>query len=232
MNWISGDWYGLLRPEVAYMALAGAALVAGAAVGFERDRMEKPAGLRTMALVSLGAALFTMLSLLLAGPTGDRGRIAAQIVTGVGFLGAGAIMRGPLGVSGLTTATTVWVVAAIGTVIGAGYGTPGLALSVAVALLLAGVARLERWLIGACDYRAVELRFDRDGGKTLVRIEDILDTYQIPPAGRRTVDAEAGISHLRLSYCNVHRHHREILSRLADVAGVREIRRESPPAAG
>lgn len=226
-NWMTADWYRVLRPEFAHLALAGAAVVSGAVVGFERERMEKPAGLRTMTLVSLGAALFTMLSLHLAAPLGDRGRIAAQIVTGVGFLGAGAIMRGPLGVRGLTTAATVWVVAAIGTVIGAGFGTPGLALGLAVGLLLAGVARLERRLQGTCDFRVAELGFDRDGGKTLVRIEDILDAYQIPISARRVADLDPDRSQLRLSYCNVHRHHKEILTRLADVSGVREIRRES-----
>jgi putative Mg2+ transporter-C (MgtC) family protein len=89
----------------------------GAALGLEREWRQKPAGLRTNILIALGAALFTILSLRLGT---DTARIAAQVVTGIGFLGAGAILRSGRSVHGMTTAATIWVNAAIGMAAGAG----------------------------------------------------------------------------------------------------------------
>ena len=108
----------------------------GAAVGFERELRDREAGIRTHLLVSLGAALFTIVSaygfhsFLTHGGSvvrADPARIAAQIVVGIGFLGAGAIIREGLSVRGLTTAATLWVVAAIGLASGAGYYGPAVA---------------------------------------------------------------------------------------------------------
>ncbi|HEY6030006.1 MAG TPA: MgtC/SapB family protein [Gaiellaceae bacterium] len=105
----------------------------GAAVGIERELREREAGLRTHLLVSLGSALFTLASAygfhewFVAGGNVTRidpTRIAAQIVTGIGFIGAGAIIREGLSVRGLTTAATLWIVAAIGLASGAGYYWP------------------------------------------------------------------------------------------------------------
>lgn len=96
------------------------AALLGAALGFEREIRQKDAGLRTNILISVGAALFTLMSIEISGPSGDPGRIAAQIVTGIGFLGAGAIMRTDSGIQGLTTAATVWVNAAVGVAAGGG----------------------------------------------------------------------------------------------------------------
>jgi putative Mg2+ transporter-C (MgtC) family protein len=109
------------------LALAGAL---GGAIGFERELREREAGLRTHMIVCIGSALFTIISaygfteFLTSGDTvvrADPTRIAAQIVTGIGFLGAGAIIRQGISVRGLTTAATLWVVAAIGMAAGAGY---------------------------------------------------------------------------------------------------------------
>ena len=120
----------LTWPEVL-LRLALAA-VFGAAIGVERELREREAGLRTHLLVSVGSALFTIVSaygfreFLVHGGSvvrTDPSRIAAQIVTGIGFLGAGAIIRQGLSVRGLTTAATLWVVAAIGMASGAGYYT-------------------------------------------------------------------------------------------------------------
>ena len=94
------------------------AAVIGGALGVERELRRKSAGFRTNILIALGCAVFTIVSISLSASTPDR--VAAQIVTGVGFLGAGAIMRGRATVHGLTTAATVWVNAALGTAAGAG----------------------------------------------------------------------------------------------------------------
>jgi len=95
------------------------AIVIGGLLGAERELRHKSAGFRTNILIALGCAVFTITSVTLT-PNADPGRIAAQIVTGVGFLGAGAIMRGNEGIQGLTTAATVWVNAALGVAAGAG----------------------------------------------------------------------------------------------------------------
>ena len=95
-------------------------LVLGGVMGLERQYNDKPAGYATNSIICVGATLFTILSLYMAQMGGDPGRIAAQIVSGVGFLGAGAILREGNKVSGLTTAASVWLVAAIGMAVGFG----------------------------------------------------------------------------------------------------------------
>ena len=117
------------------------AAVLGGAIGFERELREREAGLRTHMLVSVGAALFTLVSAYAwsdwhfsnaRGIVFDPTRIAAQVVTGIGFLGAGAIIRQGLSVRGLTTAATLWVVAAIGMATGAGFYTAAVITTVLV----------------------------------------------------------------------------------------------------
>ena len=142
-------WEATLR-----LALAGAL---GAVIGFERELRDREAGIRTHLLVSMGSALFTIVSafgfheflanggaVVRADPT----RIAAQIVTGIGFLGAGAIIREGLSVRGLTTAATLWVVAAIGMASGAGYYWPAVATTVLTIFAL--------WPLRLIAYRMIE----------------------------------------------------------------------------
>ncbi|MDQ6918913.1 MAG: MgtC/SapB family protein, partial [Candidatus Dormibacteraeota bacterium] len=110
------------------------ALVLGALIGIEREYRGHPAGVRTLAMVSVGSCIFTAVGIFVfPGHVTDPTRIAAQVVTGVGFLGAGAIFRADDGVKGLTTAATVWVVAAIGMSVGF-----GLYLVAAAAVVIAG----------------------------------------------------------------------------------------------
>jgi putative Mg2+ transporter-C (MgtC) family protein len=106
----------------------------GAAIGLERELRQKPAGLRTNILIALGSALFTAISIEIARGGGTPDRIASQIVTGIGFLGAGAILRSGGSVHGMTTAATIWVNAAIG--MAAGAGLPGLAVAATVVTLV------------------------------------------------------------------------------------------------
>ena len=106
----------------------------GSVVGFERALRDKPAGFRTNILICVGACVFTIASQSLGETTVDKTRIAAQIVTGVGFLGAGAIIRDAKGVVGLTTAATIWAVAAVG--MAAGFGEVFLALSGTLFIML------------------------------------------------------------------------------------------------
>jgi putative Mg2+ transporter-C (MgtC) family protein len=111
----------------------------GAAIGVEREYRHKPAGLRTNILIAVGSALFTIVSMDMARHGGSPDRIAAQIVTGIGFLGGGCILRSGFSVHGMTTAATIWVNAAVG--IAAGSGAFALA-AVATALTLVVLAVL------------------------------------------------------------------------------------------
>ena len=113
------------------------AVLLGAVVGYERERQGKPAGLRTHAMVALGAALFTVVSLYGFGESADTSRVAAMIVSGIGFLGAGAILHERGGVQGLTTAASLWVTAAIGIAVGVGM----MLMSLATAALVFAVLR-------------------------------------------------------------------------------------------
>lgn len=123
-----------IHPQMLFRLLI--AMLLGALVGYERERVGKAAGVRTHGMVSLGAALFTVVSLYGFEGTGDPARVAAQIVTGIGFLGAGAILHSGAGVQGLTTAATMWVTAAVGMAVGVGMTLMSVATTVLVFLLL------------------------------------------------------------------------------------------------
>lgn len=105
-----------MNPDVYHMLIA---LLIGAVIGTEREYRSKSAGLRTMIMVSLASCLFTILSIKIGVQNPDR--LAANILTGLGFLGAGVIFKDDNRISGITTATTIWMVAALGMAVGAGY---------------------------------------------------------------------------------------------------------------
>lgn len=122
-----------------------AAILIGGGIGLERELKGKPAGLRTNILICVGSALLMDLSMNLAAVHGgDPGRIAAQVVTGIGFLGAGTILHTRGQITGLTSAATIWVVAALGLTIGAGYFIEALGSTVTVMIVLVGLGWVER----------------------------------------------------------------------------------------
>ena len=123
------------------------AIFLGAVIGLEREISGKAAGLRTNVLICLGAAVFTIISKqMVTGTNGSVARIAAQIVTGVGFLGAGAIIQDRGGVHGLTTAATIWLVASIGMACGAGFYRLAVVTALIAILVLLGLGKLARLL--------------------------------------------------------------------------------------
>ena len=117
----------------------------GAAIGIERESRQKPAGLRTNILIALGSALFTMLSIDIGGVGSTPDRIAAQVVTGVGFLGGGAILRSGRNIHGMTTAATIWVNAAIGMATGAGEYALATVVTVITLVVLAVLPPVEAY---------------------------------------------------------------------------------------
>ena len=134
----------------AILRLALAAALGGA-IGLEREYHHKPAGLRTNMLIALGSALFSILSVQLGAGAGSPDRVAAQVVTGIGFLGAGAILRSGENIHGLTTAATIWVNAAIG--MAAGLGSY---------VIAAGAAALTLIVLAILPF--IERRFEERGG--------------------------------------------------------------------
>lgn len=133
-----------LRLELLVQLLL--AVVFGGAVGIERELRGKPAGLRTNILICVGAALFTVLSFRLADGRGDPGRVAAQVLTGVGFIGAGTILHMRGSVTGLTSAATIWVVAAVGMAVGSRSYVEAGGATLLIMLVLAGLGPFESFL--------------------------------------------------------------------------------------
>ncbi|MBD3180425.1 MAG: methyltransferase [Candidatus Latescibacteria bacterium] len=133
-----------------YSLRIGAALVIGMIVGLEREFQGKPAGIRTNILMCVGSCLIMIISLKVAEQSegyADPGRIAAQVITGVGFLCAGTIMRSRFSISGLTTAATIWVLSALGLASGAGYYLLAAVGTVAIVIVLILIRYLESYII-------------------------------------------------------------------------------------
>jgi putative Mg2+ transporter-C (MgtC) family protein len=130
---------------LSFLLNIAVALALGIAIGLERQWRQHQAGLRTNALVALGAALFVSLSRLM-GDEGSPTRIASYIVSGLGFLGAGVILRDGLNVKGMNTAATLWCTGAIGTLAGAGFAPEAVAGTVAVLTVHLGLRPVVRWI--------------------------------------------------------------------------------------
>lgn len=131
----------------------GVAALLGMIVGFERERQNQPAGLRTHAILAIGSCLAMTISINIAMqfyplvPNGDPGRLAAQVVSGIGFLGAGAILRYGTNVKGLTTATSLWTIAIVGLAVGAGHYFAAFGTTIALLIVLVLLNVLEkRWI--------------------------------------------------------------------------------------
>jgi putative Mg2+ transporter-C (MgtC) family protein len=133
-------------PSMGVQVLTAAAC--GAAIGYERQRHAAPAGMKTCMLVCAGAAQYTHIGAVLFGyeHAGDPSRMASQIVTGIGFLGAGAILHGEGSVTGLTTAATIWFIGGIGVIVGSGFSLSGVALTALMLTLLSLMRVVERRL--------------------------------------------------------------------------------------
>jgi putative Mg2+ transporter-C (MgtC) family protein len=181
MQWLTDNWHSLLPFPWGSVLLTILALLCGAWVGIERQRKEKPAGIRTMALIALGSSAFTMVGYAFTSSTGDSGRVAAQIVTGVGFLGGGVLLRGSTGVHGVTTAATIWLVAAIGMAIGAGHAGAGVGLTLLARGVLTFVNRWECSKLAGATESVIRLVVNRNKGKTAVKLESLLEQFELPP---------------------------------------------------
>jgi putative Mg2+ transporter-C (MgtC) family protein len=222
-SWIFGSWQAFRGAWWVDPALALVAVICGLLIGNERQRREKPAGLRTLSLVCLGSAVFTMTSFAFTTTTGDSGRVAAQIVTGIGFLGAGVILHGRRTVSGVTTAAIIWVAAAVGMAVGTGYVFAALGLSLLVNRLMVAIFLFEtRWHPDLHDITYV-LEYHPRGGLTRVRLDRVLVDYEM--SGARVdfsdLSPERGRLTIAMRVARVHLY--ELMAELADVPDVLTI---------
>lgn len=159
------------------------AFIAGGLIGLNREKYNKAAGFRTHILICMGSALIMLISIYIPQEfmdfkNGDAGRIAAQIVTGIGFLGAGAIIKLGDNVKGLTTAASIWVSAAIGMAVGAGMISIAFASLVLVLLTLIIMEKLERALVRKKNLKVLNLQLKQPTVK-IDAIEKILKTYKV-----------------------------------------------------
>jgi putative Mg2+ transporter-C (MgtC) family protein len=206
------------------------AFLCGAIVGFEREKGHKPAGLRTQILICVGSAVFTVVSMSPALGGREPARIAAQIVTGVGFLGAGSILRDRHQITGLTTAATIWTVSAIGIVAGAGYVTAAFFLSLGVLLILGSFRHVETLLGGRCTSVRLCIVYRPEKGKTRALIVAVLDETHGPLRIEEEADRPGGLAEIRIRHCDHHRDHRNFLSQLAAIPAVEALEKPAPPA--
>ena len=173
----------------------------GGAIGLEREIAGKPAGLRTNILICVGAALITDVSIRITTipeRLGDPSRLAAMIVSGIGFIGAGTIMQARGTVTGLTSAATIWVVAAIGITIGAGFYVEATGAGALVTLVLAGLGTLEHKLRRA--RRVLSCTIRASPGFPAAELETLLGVSGIRIIGQRIFDhPEDRVFELKLS---------------------------------
>lgn len=151
-------------------------IACGAIVGLEREYRNKSAGFRTVILICFGATIFTLASRL--GNISDD-RIAANIVTGIGFLGAGVIYQGKFSVQGLTTAAVIWTMAAIGMLVGFGEFTIGIVLAVVMVIILSLFQKIETLLSSLFLTRTIHITFKNNAIENLREFEQFLANHQI-----------------------------------------------------
>ena len=145
--------------EMDIVIRLGVAFLLGAIIGIEREMDNQPAGLRTNIILVMGSALAMIISVSLAhrytpvGGIGDPARLAAQVVSGIGFLGAGAILHAGANIRGLTTAATIWTMAMVGLAVGAGYFSAAVIVTVVLFIVLSGLDKFEahffypKWIV-------------------------------------------------------------------------------------
>jgi putative Mg2+ transporter-C (MgtC) family protein len=170
----------LLPSELVAHALIKLMIAAtlGALIGLERQISRSPAGLRTNMFMCLGSTLFTILSFAYSDGTNDHTRIAAQVVTGIGFIGAGTILRSKVGVTGLTTAATIFVVAAVGMAVGGGEYLIAVYATLIVILGLQVLGRLETRF----NLKAVTFEYEvkgKDAVGVMSQVNDALESNHL-----------------------------------------------------
>ena len=207
------------------------AVLCGGLIGLERELKNKPAGIKTNILICLGSALYTSVSLIMAttfsdnGHIGDPSRIAAQIVSGIGFLGGGSIIQSRGTVHGLTTAATIWVVAAVGLCIGLGYPEIAIFSTITVISVLLSATLFEDRILGrsilfTCIV-VVEGSVNAVRGavnESLIENDLVLEDLNLSSHGQQGI--------LTLFYSGHRNDHKKFVLDVWNIPGVREVRQQ------
>lgn len=215
--------FEFVAPVYSYFLCCIGAIFAGTVVGKEREKAQKAAGLRTFAMVALGSCVFTLATrLMISSQTViDLSRIPAQIVSGVGFLGAGAVFRSGRIVSGLTTAAGIWATAAVGLVFGLGFFTFGLSVTFMIFILLWIHSFLEKRSLHTFDWVNYEMHFDSQNGKGQIILGEIVQDW-----GHKFEKIEGHTPNVivwQFRLCPAHKPHQRFLSELASQALVLKL---------
>lgn len=196
------------------------AIIFGGLIGLERELKGKPAGFRTNILICLGSTLYMILSIKLGG---DPGRVAAQVVTGIGFIGAGTIIQSRGTITGLTTAATIFVVAAIGLAIGSNHILLATVFTGLVLVVLTLLGKVEKSLLGKCHFTTLELEIIDEKGKGRAELIEILTEHEIKP-NQYQLSEDDGVLKINISYCDKHPSHHRFLSELLRMPYIKEIK--------
>ena len=217
-------------PELALRILVAAGL--GGLIGFEREFADQPAGFRTHILVSLGAALFTIVGAYGVEPflgveqtvRFDPTRVAAQVVTGIGFLGAGAILQQGVNVRGLTTAAALWVTAAVGTAVGLGYYDGALVTALTAVIALYGLKHLSRRIFRRLRRGHQSFAMEIDAQLRLSDLARVLEDASARTDSLRLVTDEDGTRHVVVAVqLPAAARAEDVAARLSAVDGVKSV---------
>ena len=217
--------------QIILRILLGAAL--GAVIGFERERDNQPAGLRTHMILVIGATLAMVLSVNLGylfarpGTPADPARLAAQVISGIGFLGAGAILRYGFNVKGLTTATSLWTMAIVGLAVGAGYYLIGVVTTALMLLVLGLLNVIENRFVRTSVSRYISLQADYRKGV----VKDIRQLVNKFADDLLSFTIQKHVKNKRIRIQIVARIHKdqileELVDSLSDIEGVRSLKVE------
>lgn len=212
------EWELLLRLTLS--------CILGGVIGYERQSRRKSAGLRTNVLVCLGSCLIMVLSealyLNVEGRTNaDPARLAAQVVSGIGFLGAGAIMKEGLTVTGLTTAACLWVVAGVGLAVGAGYYSGALFTTALVFATLGTLSRIDEWVMHEKNLSLIIHTEDRPG--QLMHISSCLDDLQLKVRGVKVKADEDEVKGEGLLYIELELYNHRSIKNVIVVDAIKRI---------
>jgi len=196
----------------------------GGAIGLERELKHKPAGLRTLMFICFGCAFFTILSEKLAGDMGgDHTRIAAQIIPGIGFLGAGSILHSKSGTTGVTTAATIFVVASIGMATGGGLFLPAIFATIIILLALLALGAMEtRW-----NLKPFTMCYELEASDAEGLVAKVNSVLTDENRTMRSVELMKTDGHYRMNFCvdALRTEHDALSSRLRTLNGTQQFQR-------
>ena len=214
----------MTEPFMSYLSRLVISLLIGGAVGLEREFKGKPAGMRTNMLICVGSCLIMIISIEIARTavqTSDPGRIAAQVVTGIGFLGAGTIIRSRFHIVGLTTAATIWALSAIGLAVGAGYLLLAAVAALLITITLIFIGYIEARLQTKRSYHVVQVTLDRGEGV----IREIMALFAGMNVSSEALEVvrSGELWRATFEYASSHEKHRELVEKLSASPGVKGV---------